>query len=595
MNTITKIALIATCFLSSIMGIYIFLTHHQWIDFSALEQYTHAHPTIILDDRGNEWARFQLERRDPVSFSSLPDHLVQAFLAAEDRNFFKHSGISVKGIIRSTLVNMYKRKIVQGASTITQQLVKLLFYSSQKTFKRKIQEQICALMIERHFTKEQILETYLNYVYFGNGIYGIQAASQCFWGKNVQELEVHESALLAAIVRSPNQYCPLIHQEQALQRRNIILRSMLACTYVTEESFHYFVHKPLGLIEQESSLGLYAREMVRQFLENLVGKDTLYTNGFIVQSTLNKEKQWHAEAIFKEHIQKLRDQTSTYVDGALISLSPKTGAIKAVVGGYNFSESQFNRVYAQRQLGSIIKPLLYAGALHAGINLNEIEIDEPFALSDNNSLWKPQNFDKKFEGPMTLAHALLISNNIVAIKTLLRLGPEKLSVLLQKTHVASEVPAYPSLALGCVESSLINITGMFNIFNNKGTYVKPYLIEWVKDRWGTKIWKHTEESESIFSWTIIDQINEVLKKVCTRIRERLSCASMPCESFGKTGTTNDARTVHFAGCTPSLTTLVYIGRDDNKPLGENIFSSTTAFPLWNAYNKAVLTSDTYVH
>jgi penicillin-binding protein 1A len=569
------------------LGAAFFLINHQWVDFSLLDSDNTSKPSLVLDNQGNEWARFQLDKREPVRYNILPQHLIQAFLAAEDRNFFKHTGISCKGIIRSILVNMYHWKKAQGASTITQQLVKLLFFDSKKTFSRKLKEQALALIIERQYSKEQILETYLNNVYFGNGMYGIQAAAQRFWNKNVQELDIQESALLAAIVKSPQRYCPIFNPDNALLRRNIVLEVMYACKYISQQEVISLKKIPLSIAQAESSFALYARENIRLFMEELVGKKALYTEGFVIQTTLNISHQETAEKIFQQSIEKIRSTLKIPLEGGMISIAAKTGAIQAYIGGYNFNASQFNRVHAVRQVGSTIKPLLYAIALQNGASLTDVEYDEPLSIADNNRTWNPRNVNKKYSGPMTLAHALALSNNIIAIKTIIKYGAHNLANLVRATHLATDVHHYPSLALGCVESSLFNVVGMFNIFNNNGYYQKPYLIEWIKDEWGTKIWKHIPAPEQVLPWNIISQINQVLINACQRIQHRLKLADVDYELLGKTGTTNDARTVWFAGCTPNYTTVFYFGRDDNKAMQESIFATTTAFPAWYTYNSLI--------
>ena len=557
--------------------------HYITIDFSHIDHHIYAQPSIVLDNKGQEWTRFHIDYREPVSYEYIPHHLISAFLAAEDRSFFTHSGLSFKGIIRSIIINIYHRKKVQGASTITQQLVKLLFFDHKKTFSRKIKEQIIALIIEQQYTKEQILEAYLNNIYFGAGIYGIQAASQRFWHKHVKDLTVAESALLAAIVKSPQRYCPLFNQSEVFQRRNIILDAMNYCGYLTEKEAEYWKKSSLALALHESAKAPYAREALRIFLEDLVGKKELYTQGFIIKTTLDLQRQRIAEDIFKQTIDNVRSRLQIPLDGGMISISPGTGAIQIYVGGYDFNTSQFNRIHAVRQIGSTIKPLLYATALEQGSSLSDIEYDEPLTITHDNSSWNPQNANKKFMGPMSLAQALEVSNNIIAIKTLIKIGPAHLVHYITETHLTQQCHQYPSLALGTIESSLYNVVGMFNIFNTEGLYKKPYLIEWIKDRWGIKIWKHRVETKYIMPRTIICNINKVLAASCRRLEKKLQLPPAHYEQYGKTGTTNDARTVWYAGCTSDATTVIYLGRDDNKAMHENIFASSTAFPMWHAY------------
>ena len=241
---------IATCLATG--SLFYVLSNHV-IDLSPLAHYNPGKPSILLDDQGEEWGRFSLDRRQPISLSEMPQHVINAFIAAEDWRFFAHGGISWKGIIRSTFINAYHRRIVQGASTITQQLVKLLFFDSQRTFSRKIKEQIYSILVEQQFTKEYILETYLNHIYFGSGIYGVQAASQRFWGKNAADLTIGESAVLASIVRSPNHYCPLNSTKAAQARRDVVLRSMLKLHSITQEEYTNAIAQPVVVITHDVS------------------------------------------------------------------------------------------------------------------------------------------------------------------------------------------------------------------------------------------------------------------------------------------------------------------------------------------------------
>jgi penicillin-binding protein 1A len=574
------------------IGALFFILNNQTIDFSILEQYHTGKASILLDDEGNEWARFQLDRRDPVLFKNIPQHVIYAFIAAEDWSFFEHNGISLKGIIRSTLVNMYHQRIVQGASTITQQLVKLLFFDSRKTFSRKLKEQLYSLLVERQFSKEQILETYLNHVYFGCGIYGIQAASNRFWNKNMEQLSIDEAALLAGIVRSPSRYCPLLCPLSCEKRRNIILRSMHKLEYLNDHDLETSLEKPLTLANTADSIcAPHLKETIRITLEEIVGKNALYTDGFIIQTTLNRTLQETAQLIFKEKCQKLQKRMALNIDGGLISIEGKTGAIKALVGGKDYNQSQFNRaLQAKRQIGSSIKPLIYAAALEKKLNFFDVEIDEAIEIIQDKKTWSPRNNNMKFNGPITRAYALAHSNNIVTIKTLMQVGTEKVISLAQRCHIQATLHPYPSLALGCVDTNLEEVIGMFNVFAHNGIYTKPYYISWIKNTWGKKIWKHTIVKEQVISNVIADQVAKVLESSIERFRKFFPHEWIETDAICKTGTTNDCRTCWFLGATPELTTGVYIGCDDNQSMGKNVYPVHTAFPIWLAINRSIFTT-----
>ena len=572
-----------------VVGGVFFIMHHHTIDFSVLEQYSSGKPSVVFDDSGEEWVRFQLDRREPISLSQMPDHLIQAFIAAEDWDFFVHNGISWKGIIRSIMVNIYYGRKAQGASTITQQLVRLLFFDAKKTFSRKIKEQLYALLVEMQFSKEQILQTYLNHVYFGCGIYGVQAASQRFWSKQAYELSVDQSALLAAIICSPGRYNPLLHPLSAEKRRNMVLGRMVHLGFVTQEIANQMIKDPLE-IKQESAavIAPHLQETLRIFLEDVVGKKLLYSGGLSIQTTLNKEIQKIAQDVFHTECCRLKRKFGEDVDGALVMIDRKTGEIKALVGGFDFTTSKFNRAFqACRQIGSTFKPLVYATALQEGMIFADTEIDEPIELLQEKKSWCPGNYNKKFNGQVTLAYALSRSNNIVTIKTLLRIGIHKVIELGKKCRLKGPFHPYPSLALGCIDGTLKEVVGMFNIFANDGVYIEPHYVKWVKDQWGTKLWKSFPEQERIISTCTSGQVSSVLRLGLQRMQKFFAKKWIPCQAISKTGTTNDSRTCWFVGSTPTLTTAVYIGCDNNRSMGKNVYPIHTVLPIWLAVNRSV--------
>ncbi len=575
------------------LGMLFFVTTIPWVDLSALEFNQFAMPSILLDDEGNEWGRFQLDRRKAVQLNAMPEALIAAFLTSEDRSFFKHKGISVRGIVRSVLVNVLRGRRVQGASTITQQLVRLLFFDSKKTFMRKIKEQFLSLSIEKQFSKEVILEAYLNNIYFGCGIYGVQAASQRFWSKDVHDLTLDEAATLAAIVPAPIRYCPLINPQKTRKRRDLILKLMLQLGSITQKEYESAAAKEITV--QASDIrghccSPHAREYVRTILENQFGRSALYTQGLIIQTTLNRKMQESATAHFKKHIERLRKTISGAVDGGLVTLAVHDSSIKSMVGGYNFSASQFNRALnAKRQIGSLFKPIIYSVGLERGvIDFNDTEIDEPITLMNGNRVWSPKNFNKKFEGRMTLAHALALSKNTISVKTLLKVGMDNVIACAKKCHLAQYLEPYPSLALGCIDATVLQAASLFTLFSHQGVMVEPHLIDWVKDCWGKKLWRHKEVRTPVLSWKTSSKIMQALSTAFDRLKDRYPQLWGDVKAFGKTGTTNDSRTCWFAGGTPSYTTAVYIGRDDNQPLGKDVFPSTTAFALWLEVNKSFL-------
>jgi len=576
------------CFSCVFVGVLFFAANHQWVDFGVLERYAHGKPSIVLDHSGKEWFRFQSDRREPVALSMVPSHVIDAFLASEDWQFFHHPGVSLRGIFRSVVTNFWHGRRVQGASTITQQLVKLLFLDSQKTFARKLKEQVYSLFVERQFTKDQILEIYLNNIYLGSGIYGVQAASQRFWSKDVGQLSIDEGATLAAIIRSPAHYCPLRCPDAAQRRRDLILNVMYRRGFITQQECDAAFDKPVVVDQAAGACGLHVRETIRQELERMFGRDQLYGGGLVIRTTINPAMQDAAEEAFCQQCASMREKLASDIDGGLLSIDVATGEIRAVVGGYDFGVSKFNRaLQARRQVGSVFKPLVYAAAVESGFKFSDTVIDEPVELLLGSSWWRPKNWDSQFSGEITLARALSQSSNIVTIKTLLMVGVERVIAMAKACRMRGPFHPYPSLALGCVEGSLAEVVGMFNVFANDGVYVEPHFLLWVKDQWGAKKWRCTVERQRAIPSRVSGQVAKVLGIGFQRLRRRYVNCGLETEVISKTGTTNDWRTCWFVGATPAVTTAVYMGRDDNKPMGAHVYPIRTTFPIWLEYHRRV--------
>ena len=576
---------------SLLAGSFFYLFEYDWVDFSHLECFSPAKPSILLDDEGNEFARFQLDKRAIITFDDLPDHLVKAFVAAEDHNFFDHYGISIRGIIRSLLVNIYHGRVVQGASTITQQLARLMFLSSKRRYLRKIQEVFLSFQIERHFTKKQILELYVNNVYFGQGIYGAKAACRRFWNKSVLDITLAEAATLASVAKSALLYSPVNSPQNSRRRRNIILSSMRKLDFISFEQYKDAFSQELIVEDYISgdSIRLYIQERIRQWAEKKWGKEVLYKQGLKIQTTINRRKQELAEELFCKKIHELRPKVGDSLNGGMISMESNTGKIKACIGGYNFRESQFNRAFqAVRQMGSSFKPIVYTAALLAGIGMETVMVDEPIEMRFPgwNKVWKPKNWTRRFEGPMTLARALSYSNNIITIKTLLKTGVENVINVARAFGLKRELLKYPSLALGTAETTVKESVAAFNVFANNGTYVEPYLVEWVRDEWEKKLWEHKSYEKRILGSKINSKMVKTLSLRLEKTKKVIGGKGwIKSEVIGKTGSTNEAVSTWYVGATPELTTAVYLGRDDNKPMGKYIFGYQTAYPIWLEFYK----------
>jgi penicillin-binding protein 1A len=570
------------------LGAFFYLFNYDFFDFSKLQNKKEYNPSIVLDTNNNVLFKFQEDKREPVNYTDVPDILVKAFVAAEDWNFFSHCGISFKGILRSLAINLYHGKIIQGASTITQQVGKLMFLSHERTISRKIKDIFLSIQLERQFTKEQIMEHYLNNVYFGRGIYGIKAAVHRFWNKEVNQLTLPEAATLAATAKSAFLYSPLNAPLSSKHRRNIVLKNMKKLNFITNQELQCSTLKELEI--SNTALGdpilLYIQEWIRFWAEEKWGKEALYKKGLKIKTTLDIKKQNLASKIFRQKLLQTREKTNNKLNGGFISIETNTGKIKALIGGYDFNESQYNRaLQAKRQIGSAFKPFLYASAIKAGIDMNYLMEDEPIEMEMGGTIWRPKNWHGKFEGKMTLLKALTVSNNIIAVKLLLELGYEHVINWAKKFNIKADLKPYPSLALGIAEMCLKDLAGSFNVFANNGNYVKPYLIEYVKDDWNKKIWESKSKKmnvlDSITNSKMINALSYRIKKAKDSLKYKYW---IDAQAIGKTGSTNEATSTWFAGSTPELTTCIYIGNDDNTPMGKHIFASSTVFPIWLDFN-----------
>ncbi len=572
-------------------GVCFYLLERNWVDLSLLELYSNRQGSVVLDDEGIEFARFDCEKRTPVAFEKIPQILVQAFIAAEDHNFFNHSGISIKSIARSFLVNVYHRRIVQGASTITQQLARLMFLTYERTFYRKFQELFLALQLEQQLSKQQIFELYVNNIYFGQGIYGVETACKRFWNKQLGEITIDEAATLAAVANSARIYSPLNSKENSKRRRNIILRSMYGLKFISKEQYNKATKANVTTLDYipGNSIKLYISEWIRTWAENKFGKDILYKNNLKIKTTINPDFQKAAELAYLPIIRNLQHKHGEKLNGGLISIEASTGKIKALIGGVDFKKSQFNRVFqAKRQMGSSFKPILYTFALKNGIQMDTTFVDEPIEMEmPNGQIWRPKNWNNKFEGQMTLARALTYSNNIITIKLYLELYKnDDWLRFIRRFGIKADIPPYPSSAIGTIEVTPEDNCAAFNVFANNGTYVKPYLIEWVKNDQGEKIWENEPETLRVIdSKTCSIMINALSQRMILNKNFLGEENWIRSESIGKSGTTNGAASIWFVGATPELTTTIYIGRDDNKAMGDGVFASKTALPIWLEMNK----------
>ncbi|NVM57549.1 MAG: PBP1A family penicillin-binding protein, partial [Desulfobacterales bacterium] len=465
-------------------GLFLALTH-DLPQIRALESFEPAAITRIYSADKELLAELFFEKREPVPLHAIPDYLKQAVIATEDRQFYEHPGVDLRGILRAIVRNIRAGEYVEGASTITQQLAKTLFLTPRKSIMRKLKEAFLAFQIERRYTKDEIMGLYLNQVYFGSGAYGVEAAAQIFFGKSVSDLTLAECALIAGMPKAPSRYSPLINQALALKRRAVILGQMAQNGMITAEELKTAKTSPLYLAEREhaSVKAPYFVAYVENFLEKEFGESQLYRMGLTVYTTLNYQIQKDAEMAVSNGLQQLDARMAIRGLGegdgpqaALVCLDASRGGFLAMVGGRNFADSQFNRAtMAKRQPGSAFKPLVYAFAVEKGFDQNHLLWDAPvvFKGAKEGQVWTPENFSGKFKGEMTLRQALAVSENVPAVKLLNKLGPTPAVQFAYRMGIESTLEPNLSLVLGTSEVTPIELTTAYAVFPNMGVWTRP--------------------------------------------------------------------------------------------------------------------------
>ena len=576
-----------------ICGIFVgvFFSFMQDIpEIADLKNYKPNLTTSLYDDKGELISQLYTEQRTLVKINDIPITLQNAIIAKEDPNFYKHSGFDFKGIIRATVNNLMHRKVVEGASTITQQLARNLFLTREKTFERKIKEVILSMQIEKYYTKQEILELYCNQIYFGNGAYGVEAASRTYFGKNVTELTLPECALLAALPQAPSQINPYKNMDIATEKRNIVLDKMAEHGYITENEKIQAQATPIILSKFEVKNAPYFVEYIRQQLEATYGT-SIYKNGLKVYTTLNSSMQNIAQKLFSTHINNLQKKIESAtgktlekkLQGAMIAIDPNTGYIKLMIGGIDFSESEFNRaVQAKRQTGSAFKPIVYTAAIENGFRVSDILLDSPIVFqNENGTSWKPENFTGKFSGPIILLNAITHSINVATVKLANQVGLTNIKKYARKLGITSPLGNDYTVALGSSSLSLIELTDAFTSFANGGMLVEPLAILSVKDNSGKTLEQRSIKiSEAISPTTayiMTFMLENVINKGTAKIIRQMGFTG-PCA--GKTGTTNDHTDAWFIGYTPEIVVGIWIGFDDKEPMGRAMVGGYAAAPLW---------------
>lgn len=670
-----------------------------------LEQYQPSLITRVYDRYGELIADFFIERRILVPLADIPLHVRQATIASEDKRFYLHGGVDVIGIARAAWANFQAGGTREGASTITQQVARTLFLNRDRTLARKIREAILARRIEQRYSKDQILEIYLNQIFYGHNAYGIEAAAQLYFGKPAKDLTLSEGALLAGLPPAPNSYSPLKNLQRSVQRRNHVLSRMVEEGYLTPDQAQVAAAEPVPLNPRPLRVhkAFYFVEYVRQYLEEQYGPTALYRGGFAVETTLDMGLQQMAERALKqgllafdrrhgvyhgpirrleftgdaatdakmieavtmpeegdviregERLQgvvlSVRDGSATvaikntqgvlppagyawvrYVDtvpkadlrrqvlrrgdviqvrvtktdptgkvhtlaldpdplvqGALVAMEVSSGHVLAMVGGYDFTKSQFNRaVQALRQPGSSFKPLVYTAALEAGMTPTSTVLDAPLTHDlPGGKGWRPDNYDGKYYGPMTLRAALAQSRNLVTVRLLEKLSTPTVCATAKRLGITSPFRCYPSIVLGAAGVTLMELTAAYGTFANSGIYNEPIVITKIVDRKGNVLLERYQEARQATSPEVAYLITSMMESVIKHGTGRVVRA-LERPVAGKTGTTNDFNDAWFVGYTPDLVTGVWVGRDDHESLGDGETGGKVAAPIWLDFMKQAL-------
>lgn len=604
--------LIAVLFVVGALGVFAIIVKYR-LELpniqSMVEDYKPQMATTIYDKNNNVVDILEVDSRDAVKLEDVSPYVKEAFLAIEDKKFYSHHGLHFKGIIRAILTNFLKGKATQGGSSITQQLAKNAFLTPERTFSRKVKEAILTYQIERTYTKDEILERYLNEIYFGSGSYGIKNAADQYFRKDPKDLNIAEAALLAGIPNRPTKYDPNRSLENALHRQQIILKEMFEDGRITKEEYEEALAYKFELENEENVKNvpentsiIYNRRpkkaynnpelttIVENYLAEIYDDEQIYTSGLKIYTTIDLDYQKVARDTFNAYPYFKNKE----INGAMVTLDPFTGGIVSIVGGKNFKAGNFDRAtMARRQLGSSFKPFVYLKALESGYEPYSVVVNDFVAYGK----WAPKNFDGRYTFNSTLVNSLNLSLNIPAVKLMDAVTVEAFKEeMTDKIKLTSEVQNLTT-ALGSVDSTPVNTAANFSIFVNGGYIVKPNIIREIRDNQDILIYVADIEKVKAFDSVDVSVITAMLKSVVsngTATKARVYDKSgRPIQQGGKTGTTSEHRTAWFVGITPEYVTVCYIGRDDNKPMYGKMTGGSAVAPMWARYYQTLINKGLY--
>ncbi len=570
--------------------------------------------TKVYDDQGEIITQFFIERRELTNLDRVPQWLKDGFISIEDKRFYSHWGVDVLRFLKSMLINAVNLRIVQGGSTITMQLARNMFLTMEQTVMRKLKEMALAVRIERAFTKDEILEMYLNQINFGQGHYGVATAAEYYFKKDVSTLTLSECALLVALPKGEG-YSPYKRPERALQRRNLVLKAMLDNKVIAQEQYDLAVSEPLGVVEQkkEKRVGEYFLEEIRRYLELKFGPEFLYRSGANIYTTMNTRMQRQAEEVLEKHLVKVeKDQrlphpisefdtlvlpdtltASPYLQAAMVLVDHQKGEVKAMIGGRNFTQSHFNRAtQARRQAGSAFKIFVFTAAIDNGFTPSDIVLDLPIVLEvpGMDSIYRPSNYDRKFMGPMTVKDALKHSRNLVAIRLIRSIGPELVVRYAHNLGISSPLLPVVSLALGSCEVSLLEMVSAAGMIADLGEGGAPIMIRKITDNDGTLIETNNPLIERRLSAQTAYIMTDIMQSVINggtgyRVREYYKGPAA-----GKTGTTNNYSDAWFIGYTPEYACGIWVGYDNNDRIFRGATGGFVSAPIWGDFMARVDTA-----
>lgn len=609
---ILLLKIIGALFIVGVIGVFAIIIKYR-LELpnmqSMVEDYKPQMATTIYDKNNKVVDTLSVEAREVVKLEDVSPYIKDAFLSIEDKQFYSHHGLNFKGIARAVITTFLKGRATQGGSSITQQLAKNAFLTPEKTFSRKVKEAILTYQIERTYTKDEILERYLNEIYYGSGSYGIKNAAEQYFKKDVKDLNIAESALLAGIPNRPTKYDPNRNLENALHRQRIILKEMYDDGKITKEQYDEALAYKFELENEDNVKNVPANTsiiynkrtkntyknpelttIVEDYLAEIYDEEQIYTSGLKIYTTIDLDYQKVAKETFNSYPYFKNKE----INGAMITLDPFTGGIVSIVGGKNFKAGNFDRAtMARRQLGSSFKPFVYLEALENGFETYSVVVNDFVAFGK----WAPKNFDGRYSYNSTLVNSLNLSLNIPAVKLLDAITVDKFKEGIgDNIKLTSEVKDLTA-ALGSVDSTPVNVAANFSIFVNGGYIVKPNIIREIRDNQDILIYVADIEKTKVFDSVDVSAITAMLKTVVsngTATRARVVDKSgRPIQQGGKTGTTNEHRTAWFVGITPEYVTVCYIGRDDNKPMYGKMTGGSAVVPMWAKYYQALINKGLY--